>query len=471
MKKAFLNISYTLVSNIISFVLSALITFIVPKVLGVESYAYLQLYFFYTSYIGFLHFGWADGIFLRYGGEYYDNLDKPKISGQFWLFASVELLFGLLISFVGYATAPSQDKAIIFLFLGVAVILTLPKTLLHYILQGTGKIKEYASLTILERTSYVCTVLIALLCNLKSYEIVISADLLGKAITLIFTIYKFKDIIITKPPNFIFVIKEALINICIGSKLMFSNIASLLIVGIVKLSIEHQWSVATFGKVSLTMAVSNLLMIFISAVSLVMFPMLRRTDIDKLSGIYSKMRTCLMLPLLGMLILYYPGKVLLSAWLPQYAESLKYMAMLFPMCVFESKMSMLISTYMKTLRLEKKLLFVNVVTLCLSFIATGITCFWIHDLDLAVLSIVILLAFRCILAESILSCSLEIKVKKDISLEVALTIIFIFSSWVIGGIHGITVYCAIYVCYLFVQKRRIIELLEKINSIAKSIKQ
>lgn len=41
-----------------------------------EEYGYCQLHLFYSSYVGFLHFGWNDGIYLRYGGKNYIELDK-----------------------------------------------------------------------------------------------------------------------------------------------------------------------------------------------------------------------------------------------------------------------------------------------------------------------------------------------------------------------------------------------------------
>ncbi len=70
------NFSYTITSNMISVVISALVTLVVPKLIGIEEYGYWQLYLFYSSYIGFLHFGWNDGIYLKYGGKEYNDLDK-----------------------------------------------------------------------------------------------------------------------------------------------------------------------------------------------------------------------------------------------------------------------------------------------------------------------------------------------------------------------------------------------------------
>ena len=45
---------YSLGTNALSFLISALTTFVVPKLLGATNYGYWQLYLFYVSYIGIL---------------------------------------------------------------------------------------------------------------------------------------------------------------------------------------------------------------------------------------------------------------------------------------------------------------------------------------------------------------------------------------------------------------------------------
>ena len=447
------NLSLTFVSNIISILISSIITFFVPKYLGIEDYGYFQLYLFYVNYVGFLHFGWADGVFLRYGGEHYSDLNKNVFSGQFWLYTIIELLFSVIVGVMAVCFVEPKDKQIVVTMIAVAIIFLLPRTFLQYVLQATNRIKEYAVAVILEKAIYGIGIVISISAGLHSFFPTIVADLFGKLCALILMLFCCKDIVLSIPVKITITLHEAWTNVSIGIKLMFANIASMLIIGFVRLSIENQWDVTTFGKVSLTMSVSNLLMVFINAVALVMFPMLRRTSSDKLSGIYNTMRTCLMIPLLGMLVCYYPAKVILSAWLPQYADSLVYMALLFPMCVFESKMSMLISTYMKTLRKEKWLLLVNVVTVSLSVVVTLITTYWLHNLNLAVASIVFLLAFRCVFAELLLSTVLDINVKMDIALELALTFIFIVASWFVGGIAGLSIYAVAYLIYLFIKRK------------------
>ncbi|HGA0995664.1 TPA: hypothetical protein ACIQO3_002161, partial [Streptococcus suis] len=83
--------------------------------------------------------------------------------------------------------------------------------------------------------------------------------------------------------------------------LMLSNVASMLVIGTVRLGIEKRWDVATFGKISLTLSISNLIMTFINAVGIVIFPMLKRTEKSELPELYVKIRTLLMPVLLGFL--------------------------------------------------------------------------------------------------------------------------------------------------------------------------
>ncbi|MEH7250245.1 hypothetical protein V7114_26185 [Neobacillus niacini] len=250
--------------------------------------------------------------------------------------------------------------------------------------------------------------------------------------------------------------------------MMFSNIAGMLIVGIVQFGIERTWDVATFGKVSLTLVVSNLMLVFINAVGIILFPVLRRTSKEALPRIYKTMRTTLMVPLLGLLVVYFPLKVFLSAWLPQYNESLIYMSLLFPMCVFEGKMALLINTYLKTLRKEKWMLTINLVTVLLSIILTFSFTLVFKSLTFAIVSIVILMAFRCLLAEVYLSKVLNIIVHKDIIIEMTMTLLFILIGWFMpSSWMGIASYLVIYGLYLLIKRKDLNTTLVEVKQLIK----
>lgn len=72
----------------VSFICSVVTTLLVPKILGVEEFAYWQLFVFYTSYVSFFQLGLNDGIYLQHGGESRDAIDKSLIRSEFNVGAS-----------------------------------------------------------------------------------------------------------------------------------------------------------------------------------------------------------------------------------------------------------------------------------------------------------------------------------------------------------------------------------------------
>jgi O-antigen/teichoic acid export membrane protein len=448
------NFSYTLISNLVSLVVSSLLVLVVPKLIGIEEYGYWQLYLFYVSYVGFLHFGWNDGIYLRYGGKEYKELDKGLFFSQFCMLFIVQIVIAIIM-FAFSIFFIDDAKVFILKMVAVCLVIHNVRFMLLYILQGTNRIKEYAKITLIDRILYCLLIILLLLLGNRQYKLMIAADIIGRLISLLYAMYCCKEITFSNISNFYFSISETMNNIRVGIKLMVANIASMLIIGVVRLGIERVWDISTFGKVSLTMSISNLMMIFINAVGIIMFPILRRNNESRLPFIYTTMRNFLMTLLLGMLIAFYPLKFALSAWLPQYAESLMFMALVFPICVYEGKMALLINTYLKAMRKEKLLLFVNVVSVILSLISTVTFTAVLKNLTLSVVSIVILLAFRCVLAEMFLSKILNISVYKDIVLEMTMSLIFILTGWFLGPWFGIIIYSIAYGLYLIIKRKDI----------------
>lgn len=449
------DFSYSLVSNLISLAVSVLVILVVPKLIGVEEYGYWQLYLFYIAYVGFLHFGWNDGIYLRYGGAEYKSLDKGLFYSQFQMLTFLQIGIALIISVVTILFVTDSNRIFILLMVALCLIITNLRWMLIYTLQATNRIKEYAQITIIGRVLYISIIIICLASGIRDYKIMILADIVGRFISLLYATYCCRDIVFKKASTFYFSFTETFKNISAGAKLMFANIASLLIIGVIRFSIERFWDVSTFGKVSLTLSISNMMMIFINALGIIMFPLLRRTDNKNLPTLYASMRDILMTLLLGMMLIYYPLKEILSVWLPDYAESLKYIALLLPIVIFEGKMALLINTYLKTLRKESLMLKINLISLGLSFISTIIIIVVFRDLNLLIVSIVFLLGFRSVFAELILARIFNISVIKDILLELLLTTVFILAGWLVDSWGTVLLYGSGYALYLIVKRKDI----------------
>lgn len=461
------NFSYSFSANIVSLLISVLTIAIIPKLVGVTEYGYWQLYTFYLSYIVFFRFGHADGIYLKYGGMEYKNLDRKVFATQFWLLVGAEIIISLMILIYGLLFIENTDRLFIIVLISLNVILVIPKTLLQIVLQATNRITDYASSIMIERVLYGVLLISSVALGVRDYRILIILDLIAKIVSLVFTVGYCKQIIFSKLVGLKIGVVEAWDNMKIGMNLMFSNIASLSIIGVIRLGIERKWDIATFGKISLTLSISNMLMLFINAIGVVFYPILKNTSFDKLPQIYIKMRNILILSFFGMLIFYYPASTVFELWLPNYAESLKYMALLFPICIFESKMSMLIVPYYNSLRKEKLMLRINLVTLVLSLLTTFIVIFILHNLTFAVISITILLALRCEISEILLSKILNINLLTDIFMELVMTGVFVTCAWFASTYIGILIYCFAYIVLLYFKRLDISEFIMLFGYIVK----
>ena len=142
------------------------------------------------------------------------------------------------------------------------------------------------------------------------------------------------------------------------------------------------------------------------------------------------------------------------------------MALLFPMCIFESKTSLLIETYIKAIRKERWLLETNVLTLLIAILSTIVSVFILQNLTLAVISIVVLLAFRCIRLEMKLTKEIHVVVHRDILLEIIMSIMFIICSGSIQGFRGFLTYLIAYLSYLIVNRNGMQEVWLTIKSIS-----
>ncbi|WP_303816604.1 lipopolysaccharide biosynthesis protein [Acidaminococcus timonensis] len=441
------NITYSFAANIVSLGVSVLMVMFVPKLLPVEEYGKWQLFLFYFSYLGFLHFGWEDGIYLRYAGKSFNELSPRVFSGQFLGIVILQLILaGLAFLFSRVFITDPIKQSVLISAVSLAVFVNFNMGC-NFIMQITNRIKEYAHLILSERVLLLCLVFSFLLLGLNQFRYLYFAKLGSLAVVSFISFYMCRQLWTTRIGSFREIFHEAGLNLEVGIKLMFANIASMLIIGIVRYGISIGWDISTFGKVSLTLGVSNFLMIFINSVSVVFFPILKRMDQQHLPVLYQQIRTILSCVLFFMLIFYYPIREILAWWLPKYADALVYMSILFPVCVFESKMGLLINTYLKSMRQEALMLKINIISVMVSAIVTWFTVDVFHNLDVAIFSVVFLYAFRCLLAEFWIGKLLHLQLYRKMAIDCGMCTVFILSGWCFDNVLCMAIYGAFFILY------------------------
>lgn len=452
----FKTLSYTFLANIISLTISAIAILIIPRKLGVEEYGYFQLYLFYSSYVGFFHLGWSDGVYLRYGGEKYRDIDKVLVRTQFLVIT----IFSLIIASIAWIIISQFDyekeKIMMLNFVIICTIIIIPRSFIWLLLQAVGEIIDYAKYTITEKITYIILVLSLLFFEVSDYKFLVVADLLGKGVSFIYTCYGYHEIILGRIGKFLEVFQDIKENILAGSKLMMANIASMLIIGIIRLGIEKNWGITIFSKISFTLSICNFLLVFINAIGMVLFPILKKYSDMQLKEIYKIMEISVSCILFLLLATYYPIKILLLIWLPQYKESLLFMMFLFPICIFESKISLIYNTYLKILRQENLIMQINVYIVILSMVITFINIKIFNNLNWMVISILSLLCLRYILSQIKVARIMNVSFFKTMILDILFSITFILISYFIQNeIKAMFVYGIFVSIYFYFERKNI----------------
>ena len=459
------HIVYAAGANLSRIATTFVLTLLLPRLMSEDGYSYWQLYVFYCSYLGYLSLGLSEGTMLKYGGEQYRDLDRREMSAQFWSLALYETLFMAAVLLLGgKLTSDPQKRAA--LWLAVAFMwVNILKYHLQMVLQSTHRIPEYARSYAGERLLYFVLVLLCLALGRRDFQYVAGMEILSVAAVLLYAAWLCREVTFVRPlpPRQALPLMGELIRS--GLKLTLATAAGQLIVGIVRFAIEQHWGVSTFGQISLSLSMANMLITCISAVGIVLYPRLRRASRETLSAMYLPARTCLSAVMYGLLVFYVPGKLVLELWLPKYGEGLRYLAILFPLCIYETRTSVLAWTYLKTLRRERDIMGANVCVVLVSLAVTFLTVHVLGSLDMAVLSIIVLYAVKAILTETLLARQMPLPIGRDHLLEGAMTAAFILCNWLLRPLPAIGVYGAAYLLYLAAKRKGLLASVRELRAL------
>lgn len=463
MKKILKNISFAIASNLISLIVSTIVILIIPKIIGVYEYGIWQIFIFYNSYVGLLHFGWIDGIYLRYGGQVYEKLDRKKFHNQFLSFFILQLFLSIITVLISNAFL-SGPMLVVFRFLSITILVINCKDFFQFILQMTNRIATYSTVNIVSSILYALSLVSILFFGNRDYKAFVLCFILSQCFALFISAYFCKSILFEKLSKFRFDMRETCQNINVGLRLVFANIAAMLIIGTVRLGIQVGWSIRDFAKISLMLSISNLLMLFINSVSLVLFPLLRQLSRISVEKIYIPIKHILLPFLLFSMLLYYPIVLVLPMWLPRYSSSLQYLSILFPMIIYQAKFEILTNTVLKVLRLENKLLLINITTLTVTGILTLCSVLLLHNFFLTILVIILSMIVRDFMAEILVNNRFNSSTWISFFRELIIIIIFMVCNSYFSVLVSMGLYIFTLLLYLVIMKNSIVNSLKKLRS-------
>lgn len=311
---------YVFIANVINLIISLFTGFVLPKYLSIETYSSIKLFQLYITYIGILHLGFSDGMYLKYGGKTVDEVDKKEVLAEFKTFKIFQLIVAILATIVSIII-----KNEILLFCSLVI---LPINVANYIrslYQATGQFKKYSRFTNINTLLiFFINVILLLIIKSDNSDIYIIAYII--AYILYWLMLELENIkIFGRTP--VKAEKKYLVeDIKSGFFLMIGNFCNVIFTSIDRIFVQNWLGPIKFAFYSFAVSIENLMNVFVTPISTVMYNYFcnnRNQDdvirIKKVILIFSTM----------VIVVVFPAKFIIDIWLSKYSEALNVLFILF----------------------------------------------------------------------------------------------------------------------------------------------
>lgn len=338
--------------------------------------------------------------------------------------------------------------------------------MLAYIMQASNSMKQYMRGVILLRTLSLIFLITGILFHVKNFKFLIAQDLISKIIVNAIMVFSLRDVLFGKIWNIFYNLKKLIEMFQIGISIYLSFYANSCIKIMIQNLVENVWGLLVFGKIALCFSISSLFTKLVSAAGLVLYSSLRKAEAEKQSRLYNALNSLIPIIMLFLFCFYFPAVIALKKILPLYADSLKFMAVLLPGCIYEVKTVFLINTYLQIIHREKEILYSNIVSVGFCLCLSGLTAYVFHELVLVVGAVSIAMGFRCWYEERRLLAYVKETETKNSGLWVILSV-FVFCSWFLKNVSGVVLYALALLLYIVLKKEEIRKAIESIYRIGK----
>lgn len=263
MKKGLLQV---LGANIISLLISVLTNFLIPKYLSIDSYAMYKTYALYVTYAGFFSLGYNDGMYLKYGGQDLDKVDKKELANNYKNYLILILVMMLLVLLVGIFI---DDPIIISFSFGLVSYNVLGY--LKSLYQATGEFGAYSKALIIEKIGvFFFTILLLFVFKSDNYLFYICSQVVvGIVVALYLTIRLEHKLHFLRLG--IFSMKEYKENISSGIVLMLGNFSSGIFTGLDRWFVKFLMQNIQFALYSFASSLLNLMNVFITPITISLY--------------------------------------------------------------------------------------------------------------------------------------------------------------------------------------------------------
>lgn len=359
-------------SNIVVLISSLVLGFIIPMIISLEGYGYYKVFSLYGPYFVLLNLGLIDGVGLKFGDKNYDELNKEKFRTYFQQYLIIHCFFISILAPLIYIKAKGEYR---FIFFGLIInILAVNITgYFQHISQITQRFKEFSNRKIVQALLNLLIIGLLLLAQKYTenvtYRLYVMMLIFTNYLMMFWYSYTYKDLILGKSSSLQSSLLECIEFIKQGFPLVFSYQIATLILSLDRQFVSILFPTVIYATYAFAYSMLAIISTATSAVSAVLFPTIKRMNLENLKRQYSRIIGLFFVFIFAMLSIYFPLTLLIKIILPKYLDSLPIFRIILPGFVISSSITVIIHNYYKVLEQNRVYFFKSIVVLAISLIA------------------------------------------------------------------------------------------------------
>lgn len=364
------NVSIVFVNNVITLLKGLLVSFMLPKILSMPEYSEYKIFALYISYVGLFHFGLVDGICVRLAGKTVEEIGESRIRMYTRLLLILEVIISAaLVVIAGFLVSSSYYWIVFFVAL-YTVIHNMHMYILS-VMQITMQFKKYTYVGVMNNVVQLFVVLI--LWMFSKFEMAtgnsyIALFIFGEAVTLAYSMIQIPNLFFGGTEKIRENYREIRDMLAAGIPLLAAGIVATLILNIGRQFVSALYSKEDYAIYAFTYSITQLITTLISALSIVLYPSLKKSDEDTMRDSYGVLTMGIAVMVFGVFVFSPVLDVFIKWFLPQYEHSLVILDCIFPSMVTISILQIVIVNYYKALEKTTWYLCVSIGALLVSFL-------------------------------------------------------------------------------------------------------
>ena len=309
------GILFVFTANAINLAISLFTAFVLPKFLSVDAYASIKLFTLYVTYLGILHLGYSDGMYLRNGGKSIYSLDSKEAKTELDTFKLFQVLMCLLMIGVSLIIGDQILLMCSFVILPVGV-----SNYVRSFCMAIGEFKRYSRYTNINTVMvFIINVILLFIIKTDYYLYYIIAYVVIYFLYWFFIERELRKLLGRPKRTIRFEKRYMKENIGSGIFLMTGNFCNVIFTSIDRLFVKNLIGMIEFAYYSFAVSIENFLNIFITPISTTMYNYFcreRRKEKVLLIKRYSLLLAA------AIMMLAFPARFIIEQWLVKYLDSI-----------------------------------------------------------------------------------------------------------------------------------------------------